>query len=234
MSIILCVILLIFKLPTIAKYINFNVSGNAYVTSQFKYQLLLLIAAIVTVTIVLILNSENTYKFISLGNLSAPANAVPIFGIKDKESWLGLGVSLSLFITLFTAVFIYLQVKGSDSVWGQVAPFLGWIILFSLMNSLSEEAIFRLGILGSLYEVMSPSNIMLVSAIIFGAVHYGGMPNGIVGMLMAGVLGWLLMKSVLETHGLFWAFFIHFLQDVVIFGGIILLNAKTSIPQASS
>jgi hypothetical protein len=30
-------------------------------------------------------------------------------------------------------------------------------------------------------------------------------------------MGWLLAKSMQETHGLFWAWFIHFLQDVWIF-----------------
>jgi len=73
---------------------------------------------------------------------------------------------------------------------------------------------------------------MLVSAVIFGLAHYGGMPHGMVGMSMAGVLGWLLMKSVLETHGIFWAWLIHFLQDVVIFSGLILLNTKASEPVA--
>jgi hypothetical protein len=34
---------------------------------------------------------------------------------------------------------------------------------------------------------------------------------------MTGFLAWLLGKSVLETKGLLWAWFIHFLPDVVIF-----------------
>lgn len=50
--------------------------------------------------------------------------------------------------------------------------------------------------------------------------------NGVIGILMAGVLGWLMMKSVMETQGIFWAWSIHFLQDVVIFSALILLNSK--------
>jgi len=34
---------------------------------------------------------------------------------------------------------------------------------------------------------------------------------------MAGFLGWLLARSVVDTRGMFWAWFLHFLQDVVIF-----------------
>ena len=40
---------------------------------------------------------------------------------------------------------------------------------------------------------------------------------------MAGFLGWLLAKSVAETQGVFWAWFIHFQQDVLIFAGLFLV-----------
>jgi uncharacterized protein len=34
---------------------------------------------------------------------------------------------------------------------------------------------------------------------------------------MSGGLDWVLGKSMLETKGIFWAWFIHFWQDVAIF-----------------
>jgi hypothetical protein len=37
---------------------------------------------------------------------------------------------------------------------------------------------------------------------------------------LAGFLGWFLAKSIGETHGFFWAWLIHFLQDVVIITGL--------------
>ena len=40
---------------------------------------------------------------------------------------------------------------------------------------------------------------------------------GVVGVLLATFLGWILAKSMQETRGLFWAWFIHFWQDVWIF-----------------
>lgn len=45
---------------------------------------------------------------------------------------------------------------------------------------------------------------------------------------MAGLLGWLLAKSVLETNGIFWVWGIHFLQDVVIFSAFVLAGARGS------
>ena len=52
---------------------------------------------------------------------------------------------------------------------------------------------------------------------------------GIVGALMAGLLGWLLAKSVLETSGIFWAWLIHFLQDVVIYSAFIMAAANKEL-----
>lgn len=43
-------------------------------------------------------------------------------------------------------------------------------------------------------------------------VHYD-----VVGVLLAGFLAYELGKSMLETKGFFWAWFIHFLRDVLIF-----------------
>jgi hypothetical protein len=39
----------------------------------------------------------------------------------------------------------------------------------------------------------------------------------------------LLAKSVVETNGIFWAWFIHFLQDIVIFSAFVMAAANKSI-----
>jgi ABC-type Fe3+-siderophore transport system permease subunit len=50
------------------------------------------------------------------------------------------------------------------------------------------------------------------------------MPSGIIGISLAGILGFVLAKSIFETQGFFWAWLIHFLQDVVIIGSLYLMN----------
>jgi hypothetical protein len=52
------------------------------------------------------------------------------------------------------------------------------------------------------------------------------MPSGIIGAVMAGVLGYVMAKSVYETKGIFWAWAIHFLQDVIIIGPLFLISAS--------
>ena len=52
--------------------------------------------------------------------------------------------------------------------------------------------------------------------------------NGIIGVTLAGTLGFILAKSMHETNGFFWAWVIHFLQDVLIIGTMFLMNENTS------
>jgi len=63
----------------------------------------------------------------------------------------------------------------------------------------------------------------------FGDKHFIGIVtnnvlNEILGVIVAGFLGWLLTKSILETKGLFWAWLIHFLQDVIIFSALLTIK----------
>jgi hypothetical protein len=60
----------------------------------------------------------------------------------------------------------------------------------------------------------------------FGLPHYFGTPSGVIGVLMAGFLGWLLAMSLVETQGIFLAWAIHFVQDVVIITSMILMSNK--------
>ena len=67
---------------------------------------------------------------------------------------------------------------------------------------------------------LPPQAVYLASGALFGAVHSWGVPGGLAGVVAAGFLGWLLTKSIGETGGLGWAWFRHFLQDVVILSAL--------------
>jgi membrane protease YdiL (CAAX protease family) len=93
---------------------------------------------------------------------------------------------------------------------------LPMVLLLAALNAFSEEAIYRSAFLGTLGS-LPRSQAVLLSATFFGIAHYYGVPYGLLGVLMAGLLGWLLAKAMVETHSFFWPWFIHFLQDVLIF-----------------
>jgi len=220
---------IILNLGRFAEKSPFSVSDLEYINTQSKYQILLLGVAMFVLFAIYFVNPANFLAFLALGNIAAPAKGVSWLGISDGESWLSLGASLSFFITLATSTFVYLQFRKSGGGPKQVVPFIPWVLLFSVTNSFSEEIVYRLGIIVPLVGSIDPAYILIISAAAFGAPHLRGMPNGIVGALMAGLLGWLLAKSMVETNGICWAWFIHFLQDIVIFSAFVMAAANKSI-----
>jgi hypothetical protein len=87
----------------------------------------------------------------------------------------------------------------------------------AVLNAFNEEMSYKASFLSMLEGVVGRRQSLLLMAAYFGILHYYGVPYGVVGVVLATFLGWFLGKSMLETRGLFWAWFIHFWQDVLIF-----------------
>ncbi len=204
----------------------FHYSKHLYFNFQASYQTLLLGITAVSLVSTRCLDKGSFAQYFNLGNIVAPTEAMPIFGIKAGDGWLKTGLSLSLVISLVTGIFMYFQLIKTDVDWSLLSQGLGWILLFSLSNSFAEEMIFRLGLVSPLASLLSPMTAFIVSAVMFGLPHFAGMPSGLIGAAMAGLLGLVLAKSLFETRGFFWAWLIHFLQDVLIIGGLYLMAVK--------
>jgi len=202
------------------------VSSHNYINFQANYQILLLVITGISLATTYYLNKANFLEFFSFGDISAPATEMKLFGTKEGDSWLDAGLSLCLVISSVTAIFMFFQLKQVDVDWSLLPSISLWIILFALTNSIGEEVIFRLGVVSPLKGLLTPKTIFLISALLFGIPHYFGMPSGIIGAVMAGVLGYVMAKSVYETKGIFWAWAIHFLQDVIIIGPLFLISAS--------
>lgn len=194
---------------------------------QIVYQTVTLIIVIVFLFILRKAKSKEFAVYFNKGNISARILPEPLAGIKPKptENWFHFGRNFSIVISLITASVIYFQIiKDSNIIWQDLLKVLPWSILFSLVNSFVEEGITRLGVVVVLKNIVSDKTIALLSGVLFGAVHYWGSPGGIIGSIVAGFLGWLLAKSIIETKGIFWAWFIHFLQDIIIFCALLSLS----------
>lgn len=203
-----------------------TISENSYLNFQFNYQIFLLLVTIFSLAVTYFLHKENFTNFFSFGNISAPAQELKLFGIKTNDSWLNTGLSLTVIISIATGVFMYFQLKQSQVNWALLQNVFLWILLFSLSNSFGEEMIYRMGIVSPLKGLLQPMTIYIISAVLFGLPHLAGMPSGLIGVTMAGILGLVLAKSLYETNGFFWAWVIHFVQDVIIIGTLFLLTTK--------
>lgn len=208
----------------LTKSLTIEFSANTYLNQQGKHQLVLLVITGLSLLCSFAFNKSNFATYFSFGQPSAVAQELKLFGINKGDTWLKTGVSLCLIISAATGLFMYFQLKKINPDWSVLPSGLFWIVLFSLTNSFGEEMIYRLGIVSPLNGLLAPTTVFLLSAVLFGLPHFAGMPNGILGATMAGLLGFVLAKSMLETHGFFWAWLIHFLQDVLIIGSLFLMN----------
>ncbi len=191
-----------------------------------NYQLVTLLITFGFLLGYFLLKKEVFLQYFRFGNLGAkpiPEKYVGILPNKD-ETWKDLGTTFAVIITLVTAVVMYfLSLQNQNWQASDLIKFLPFILVFSLINSFVEEMVFRLGVVVALKDLISDRKVAIVSGMIFGLVHYFGTPGGWIGVLVAGFLGWFLAKSILETKGIFWAWLIHFLQDMVIFATLFLI-----------
>lgn len=216
----------IFQLRKWTGKLKFALLKDSRLDGLLKFQSAQLAMTLIVLGLVYLLNPANFATFFRFGDVNAHIGKIAWLGITGDETWLQVALTLGLFITLGTGIFMFLQVKKSGAQFKFLPTLLFWSVVFSAMNAFSEEAIFRMGIVSPLYGQLSLPIIALISGVLFGLPHYFGQPSGIVGVLMAGFLGWLLALSLIETQGLFLAWAIHFVQDVVIFVSMFAISRK--------
>ncbi len=198
----------------LAPLVQLPFSGNPAVNRMAAAQLLTLGLVLVVLAVVRWLNIQGFRKYWRLGDFAAPASGVRWLGIQESESWRSVGIGFGFVITAVTGTFMWFGVYQKTQIaWLEALP---WVFIFSVTNSFSEEILCRFSLVATLDKVLSKQAICWWSAAIFGGVHFFGTPGGIAGVLMAGFLGWLLAKSMVETQGIAWAWLLHFLQDMVI------------------
>lgn len=201
-----------------------SLTGSAMVDMELASQVVTLAIALIILAVTFILFPVSGRRFYRLGNFAAPAEPIGWLGIKPGDTWKSVGRSFALIVSLATAAFVYFGVVGDNGMESGNVSLLIFVPVLALMNAFTEEAITRLALVTALDGSVSRPTIYLISSLLFGLPHYFGVPSGWLGVLMAGFLGWLLAKSVAETEGIGWAWFIHFLQDVIIFTGLFLVG----------
>ncbi len=206
--------------------INWQLHTNPFINGLAKYQVFALLIAIAATVIILIFNPISKL-FLAIGDLNILAEKEKWMGINGKSSWKINGLQLLFFISLATGIFMFLGLKYTNNLANFQWQFIPFVLLFAFTNSLAEELIFRFSIIGGLFNQHSKLSIMILSAVLFGLPHYFGQPSGIIGVLMAGVLGYVLSKVTYETKGLAIAWAVHFVQDVIIFMALFMMNSKS-------
>lgn len=201
------------QIPLIRSWLN-NPSFNIYMLAE---QFLNLLVTLIILAYLFIVKRHRREFFLAVGKTSAPAEAVKWLDIKPNESWKPIGLRMAFFISLGTLLFLVIAGQPPLDIVLKAAPFLPAVLLCAAFNAFNEETTYKASFLSVLENVVGKNQALALMAALFGILHFYGVPYGVVGVLMAAFLGWFLGKSMLETRGMFWAWFIHFWQDVLIF-----------------
>jgi membrane protease YdiL (CAAX protease family) len=164
--------------------------------------------------------------FLCRGNLAAPAQPIPFLGLRKPIPWTVFGPALLVVFGVALPLFLYFTVHPDFTMGGRIAHFLPWIFPVAALNAANEEFQFRNVLLAHLRSVVTPTEAVLLTAVLFGLAHYYGQPSGPIGVVMAGFAGWIWARSMIETRGFAWAFFIHMVQDIVIFSFLAVAAAE--------
>jgi membrane protease YdiL (CAAX protease family) len=168
------------------------------------------------------LNRQNL--FLTIGTLNAPSR-VPFLG--KSVSWTVLGPILIVVFGVLVALYLTAAVKPQLGQLGRVIVLLPVIVVFAALNAFNEEFIFRSVPLARLAPAVGNEQALWITSLGFGLAHWFGNPRGPLGVAMATVAGLFWGKSMLETGGFFWAWLIHFIQDVVIFAFLIMSTSRS-------
>lgn len=189
-------------------------SFNVYMLAE---QSLNLMVTLVVIAALFLLRKRASAFFLVKGDTNAPAESVKLLDIKEGDRWNKIGRNFAFFISLGTLAFLILAGRPPLDILVRVLPFIPAVLLAAVINAFTEEVAYKASFLSVLEDVVGKNHALWLMAAYFGIAHFYGIPYGIIGVILAGFLGWFLGKSMLETRGLGWAWFIHFLQDVWIF-----------------
>lgn len=176
-----------------------------------------LAVSLVMMGVLLVLGYKRRDFFLTRGNLHAPIEPVPLLGFPKPAPWPQFGLQWGFYIAIALAVVQYLGLRPGGDLMLKAVPILPSILFYAALNAFNEEITYRAPMLATLEPVGGSKQALWQSAYFFGIAHYFGTPGGLIGGLLSIFMGWILGKGMVETRGLFWTWWIHFLSDVAIF-----------------
>jgi membrane protease YdiL (CAAX protease family) len=176
-----------------------------------------LLVALLMIATLLLTGLRSRDLFLRAGSLTAPIRPVPLLGFPHADSWRRFGLIWGFGIAGALGIAQYLAVRPTATEFAAIVPMIPSIIFYAALNAFSEEMTYRAPMLATLEPAVGSGQALWQSAVLFGVAHYFGTPGGLAGAMLSIFMGWILGKAMLETRGLFWSWWIHFLSDVVIF-----------------
>ncbi len=191
-----------------------------WVMAMTGFEALKMTVTLVMIIALLLMGRQSKDFFLTWGQAGLPVRAVKGEGsARGRQlSWGWLSIILGVCIAPLTLLFFGMSGFPTAAILLKALPYFPAALLFAAANAFSEEVQYRAALLPDLQKNIGADQAIWLSAAFFGFAHYfGGSPSGIVGVLIAGLLGALFAKFMLTTKGISTPWFIHFCQNAIIF-----------------
>jgi len=160
--------------------------------------------------------------FLNVGNWRAPVQPETFLQFRGTIPWTHFSAILLLIYGVALPLYLYFTLHPQFGRADRFVTLLPWALATSVLNAANEEFQFRSVLLARLKNVVTPREAIFLTAVLFGISHYFGQPSGWGGVLMATAAGWMFAKSMVETRGFTCAFAVHFVQDMFVFGFLVM------------
>lgn len=196
---------------------NFDISDRSIINTMFNYQLGALIISSICLLMTFLFANKLRLRYMSFNRKGKMQKSKLLLlkedGYWEEDGW-GYGLIVVFIIFIYSlSAFFSTNLKADFSLFNSII-----VIPIAAANAFNEEVMYRVSYvtMGS-NETKSNFYGLFMGTFVFGLAHYSGfIPNGLIGALMSAYMGFFFSKSIQETKGIYWAFFIHFILDLVI------------------
>jgi hypothetical protein len=181
----------------------------------FGERLMRIGAVLVMFVVLLLMGFRRRDLYLAVGDIRATAEPTRLKIPHKPQPWTTFGRNYAIISVGLLLFFLIPAVQPS------LANFSVGLLLFAFvcaaMNSFAEEFLYRSALIPQVLPLFGKGATLMLVPAWFGLAHYFGVPNGLTGVLLAGVGGWFFAKSMIETRGMAWAWFLHFLADFTVY-----------------
>lgn len=178
-------------------------------------------AVLVMVVVLLLMGLKRRDFYLAVGDVKAVAEPSLRWVPRTPEPWTKFGRNYAIISVGLLLLFLIPAFAPS------LADLTLGIVIFAAvcaaMNSFAEEFLYRAALIPQVLPLFGKSSTLVLLPVWFGLAHWFGVPSGMTGVILAAIGGWFFAKSMIETRGMAWAWFLHFLADFTVY--LVLLLA---------
>ncbi len=156
--------------------------------------------------------------FLTRGTLNAPTTLPGLGG----APWTYVGLVGTALFAIPLALQLSARSHPNFQLLNRAVAALPLALLFGLINAGGEEFRFRSVLLARLLPALGRTQALWLTSTHFGLGHWFGHPSGATGAVMTALAGVVLATSMLDTGGIAWAWFMHGVQDVLLYVILVL------------